>query len=432
MSEPSQRGAEIATDLWPEFIKGASYADVWWGRNRDGIMEAIEHALEVAGGAGVERAVQESVAAVLRPHSPRPPVGVAWPMTLKDLRALPLQNPAPVAKSGAKDGLTDRYRIRDELVKRIGERADAVNWNTIAREMWRQSAPEGFPPAPARGGRYSAAEASEIRGWLLQLWPARQEMLKLASEIDGDAGIYSVLDTLYDTGGGGKLLGLRDLVNRDLTGYYWENLRAEGLTPEEFVKHAQKYLGMVKGWLSTLDALRAIDPALMRQQQTPEGIDRQLAALSRVRHRIFDDLLRWYTGRGMYSRDVSVIDADMPPGYRLPRGTSATLGEQFKIDGATVPLSVQVAAYNNHVQREKEEQAAKARSDQSERAELAGEIRAILTATPKASGARVIEALQQRWSVTDKYGKVWVGRGQFQYGFPKPAIQSMKQLAGIK
>jgi hypothetical protein len=134
----------------------------------------------------------------------RPPL----PRTLAELRAAcedagltirdgaPLQpagrrNPAPIrAQShGYGQSASKRYHGQQALSslgldRSAGPGMERAATREVDRLAWAFAAPEGFPPVPRRGGKYSPDEAAAIRDWLTEQWGPWRDGIRIALDAD--------------------------------------------------------------------------------------------------------------------------------------------------------------------------------------------------------------------------------------------------------
>lgn len=405
--------------------------DRWWDLHREDVAQAIEDAVTRTAGSGVDAALAASVREVLRPAVKAAPTGVAWPMTLDDLMALPLENPAPLPKRDQPGHVVPQGAILAALAQRIGERAESVSPRRVSQAMWGYAAPEGFPPAPIRGGRYSHDERMAIWNWMANLWPARQQLLALAGRIDAASALSAQVAAVFGNISGAGHSLRRSVDDSTSYAYWFGRVKIDGETPQDFVKSCAPLFALMRDEAKRMTTLlRHRD--LLGTQDTAEGMDRQAELFTRIGgDHSFTSLLKSYTTTDLAYGNW-ITDEDMPPGYRLPAGSAGVLGDDFKIGGKVAPLSVQVAAYRNMQERRRAEGEAQARARQGLAVKLRLDIRDAIEGGAT-SVAKLQDALSRKgWQAVDKYGVMDIERGQEHVArLNKPYMADARKFAGL-
>lgn len=427
-AEISDRARGIANDLMAQYRlsdRGQGGAE---GRLfEDRVMQAVDEALARSEGAEVDQAVSAAVREVMRSVVKAAPTGVAWPMTLDDLLALPLENPAPLPKRSYSERETTHSHVRSAIVQRIGERADGVTNSRITREMWRYAAPEGFPPAPARK-RYSHDEGVAIWNWMENAWPARLQLLDLAGQVDNAAILSAQVADVFGSPMSGH--SLRMAIRDSTAKAHWRGADPWDATPQGFVKSCAPLFAFMRGEAKRLKILLQ-HRDLLATQDTPEGMDRQAEVFAKAGGAdTFLPLLKSYTTNDL-SYGNSVRDEDMPPGYRLPPG-GGVLGDDFKIGGKVAPLSVQVAAYRNMQARQRAEGEAQAQVVRGLAKELRADMRAAIEGGATSIAKLKDALLYKGWQAEDRYGVMGISRGQhYVLRLHKPYMDDARKFAGL-
>ena len=353
------------------------------------------------------------------PRKPRAAPGVRFPMSLAEFREMvqipdtPRTNPAPAAKAG--EDMNWAARVQRQLAEKLGDdRANFLTWSDIHDAAWALSAPEGFPPAPERGDRYSAIESDELWRWLLNSWPV----------IDEAAAYYAREATpVFEAVGPGDM-GDRDDFARLLNdGRYDENMRAKGRTPEEWVKSAlnSRIMRALRGRVALIDdlvALRKKYPRIGYIASTPEEMDRQAEILIGVQPTegqkvsAFDALLNLY--------------AKMPP-YDRVGGQPSGYGIGYEAYRQGIPLSAQVKRYRDSRAAEEREARERAAKETSAAEAVAGMARRVFVGQPKPTttdqAVKRIEAAGWQIGSIPKYGQHTLSKDGHFYVISGPILK---------
>lgn len=211
-----------------------------------------------------------------------------WPETLAQLKAQiegavvhVVKNPAPKLRAETapqKQHLA--YSAGRALYSLRDVRPDAqADYDAIDGIAWRLSAPEGFPPAPRRGGVYSHDEAQAIRQRLLKSWELVREIARAGAVKDAERAelgipaevVPRVLDSY-------KANSLRDWVVLRTVGEPGD-LRipdAEGKSPKDF--HAEVLAWGRDRVLPVLDEVARLDMGVFMPWPDPDAHVQALAS----------------------------------------------------------------------------------------------------------------------------------------------------------
>ena len=195
-----------------------------------------------------------------------------FPATLADLLHGPRQsNPAPLFPKDARG--YNYVPGGSQIAHRLGIPDDRALYDAYEAEAWQLSAPEGMPPIPRKGGRYSEQEATVIRVWLADEWPVIREW-KIRCERASRRLILAGVDTTIVAG---QRSGARDNPILEILGpqervsamYYPPGgehsdrhpyLSAYDLTPREFVANVYRWGEYIRPTIAAIETLS--DPSL--------------------------------------------------------------------------------------------------------------------------------------------------------------------------
>jgi hypothetical protein len=226
-----------------------------------------------------------------------------WPMTIAQLRAQvekelgPIKNPAPI--------LLKEHASRSGSLyfgQRIPKRRTSMEDNLAAEGMaWKRSAPEGFPPIPRKGGRYSKHESSAITSWLRSHWPVMREAERIAAERDREmlSGVVDPNAFRRLNSRGQTSSNFTQWLNAGALDYRsFAGMDAEDKTPKELYQEMLKYAK--NELLPDIDAIKSFDMGLFKRWKDPDAhMDALNAnAITRGRQALFADELyglhRWH------------------------------------------------------------------------------------------------------------------------------------------